>query len=105
MIATPRKMLTPTATALMQVAMEKKPNSLNDLVKVSGLSKPVVTRYVRELQSAGMVFVGDWDRDSRGYPTIEKYRWGKGEDVPCPYKHASEAERLRRLRANKKGSV
>jgi len=105
MIGTTRKMLTPTAMAKMQAGMERKPRSLNDLVKISGLSKPVVTRYIRELQGVPLVHVGDWDKDPRGYPTIAKYKWGAGANVPCPKKHASDAERMRKARADKKGGV
>lgn len=97
-----RKMLTPTKMAKMQAAMQKKPLSLSALAELSGLDKRVVTRYVRELQAGDLVHVGGWDRDARGYPTIERYRWGKGQNVACPKKYDSEAERMRLVRASKK---
>lgn len=98
-----RRILTPTAAALMQQAMQAKPQSLLDLVKVSGLSKRLVTRYVRELQAATLVHVGGWAHDTRGYPTIELYMWGKGADVPCPVTDRTPADRMRLLRAARKG--
>lgn len=101
---TSRKTLTPVSTAKMQQALEHSPRSLDDLVKVSGLSKPLVTRYVRELQAAGLVHVGGWARDVRGYPTIECYRWGRQPDVPCPRKYSNDAERMRIARAEKRAA-
>lgn len=97
-----RKRMTLIAAGKMQRAMELKPRSLTDLVKVSGLSKPMVTKYVRDLQAETLVHVGDWANDRRGYPTIKKYSWGKGVDAPCPRKTITPAERMRVLRASRK---
>ncbi len=100
-----RKTLTPLAAAKMQEAMQKKPQSLLDLVKVSDLSKRVVTRYVRELQAASMAHVGGWAKDRRGYPTIEQYSWGKGADMACPKTDRTPAKRMELLRARRKGET
>lgn len=100
-----RKYLTPVAMHRMQEAMTVEPRSLDALVDVSCLSKPVVTKYVRSLQDAKLVHVGGWDRDVRGYPTIELYKWGQGVDVPCPKKYTNDAERMRLARAEKKAGV
>lgn len=102
MTAATRKTLTPTNTVQMQLAMISKPQSLLDLVGISGLAKPTVTRFIRELQGAKMVHVGGWARDARGYPTIEQYRWGDGIDAVCPRKNESSTVRMAALRAKQK---
>lgn len=99
-----RKMLTPTNTVRMQAAMMVKPQSLSDLVVVSGLARPTVTRFVRELQASELVHVGGWERDARGYPTIEQYLWGKGVDTPCPRKSETSTVRMKALRAKRKAA-
>lgn len=101
-----RKTLTPTAAALMQEAIQHSPHSRDDLVRISGLAKPVVARYVRELRNAEprMIHIGGWARDARGYPTIECYSWGNQPDVLCPKKYADDAERMRVSRAEKGGA-
>jgi hypothetical protein len=88
----------------MQQALGLAPQSLDDLVALSGLSKRIVTRYVRELYEGGvkMVHVGDWDRDRRGYPTIRKFKWGNEQDVACPLTTRTAAERMRDVRAKRK---
>lgn len=102
-----RKTLTPTATARMQEALRSAPYSLDDLVAISGLSKPVVTRYVKELYEANpkMVYVADWGRDRRGYPTIRKYQLGAAQDMACPRTDRTAKERMRDLRDRRKAGV
>lgn len=102
-----RKTLTPVATALMQQAMIEAPRSLNDLVEISGLAKPVVTRYVNALYHAEpkMVHVAGWARDARRYPTIRQFAWGNKDDVACPVSTKTNAERMRDLRAMRKGAA
>lgn len=103
MIAT-RKRLTPSHTVRMQLAMQLAPQSLTDLVAASGLSKPVVTRFVRDLQASQLAHVGDWGRDARGYPTIEKYSFGAGADLACPRKNETSTVRMAALRAKRKAA-
>ena len=98
-----RKTLTPVATALMQQAMVLAPQSLDDLVTISGLSKPTVTRFVNELLDARMVHVGGWARDARDYPTIRQFSAGDAPDTPCPLTTRTAALRMRNLRAARKG--
>ena len=98
-----RKMLTPLAAAQMQTAMQTLPCSLDALVFVTGLGKPVVTRYVNQLAQSALVHVAAWDRDSRGYPTIRQYKWGAGVDAPCPRTTRTSTDRMRAQRAAQKG--
>jgi len=98
-----RKMLTPLATALMQTAMQAGPRSLDELVLVTGLAKPVVTRYVNDLALFKLVHVGAWARDSRGYPTIRQFRWGTGDNAICPRTTRTSTDRMRAQRAAQKG--
>lgn len=97
-----RKMLTPLAASVMQSAMQQAPRSLDDLAELSNLGKPTVTRYVRALTGASLVYVADWGRDRRGYPTIRKYGWGTAADAPCPITTRTGAERMRVLRNSRK---
>lgn len=95
-----RKTLTPTASAHMQQALATKPQTLDDLVTISGLAKPVVTRYINELYKADqkIVHVADWGEDARGYKTIRLFAWGGKPDCPKPLKWKSPAERMRAKR-------
>lgn len=97
-----RKMLTPVAATRMQMALQTKPQSLDDLVVVSGLAKPTVTRYIKEMQVVALVHVGGWARDTRGYPTIRQFSWGALPDADCPKNARSGADRMRALRATRK---
>ena len=101
--STTRKMLTPLATAQMQSAMQTLPHSLDELVAVTGLAKPVVTRYVKQLADSKLVHIGDWARDSRGYPTVRQFRWGTDVDVVCPRTTRTSTDRMRAQRAALKG--
>lgn len=98
----PLKMLTPVAVLRMSSAMELDPQSLDDLVAVSGLAKPTVTRFVKSLTEAKMAHVGAWARDARGYPTIRRYSMGSAPDAACPLMYKNDAERMRVTRADKK---
>ena len=102
MKAATRKTLTPVNTVQMQLAMVSGPQSLSDLSLISGLAKPTVTRFVRELQAVKMVHVGSWARDARGYPTIEQYTWGPGGNAVCPRKNESSTVRMAAFRAKQK---
>lgn len=97
-----RKTLTPVAATRMQQALTVKPHSLDDLVAVSGLAKPTVTRYIKDLADAELVHVGGWARDPRDYPTIRQFAWGNKPDVACPKTTRTAAERMRNLRAARK---
>lgn len=106
MIRSPtRKMLTPVAAARMLQAMGIRPQSLDDLVSVSGLAKQVVTRYVKALQCAGMLHVGGWARDARDYPTIRQFASGNMPDVACPKTTRTAAQRMRALRLAQKANT
>ena len=102
MLKPARKRLTASHIVRMQSAMQVSPQSLSDLVIVSGMSKPIVTRVVRNLQAERLAYVSGWGRDARGYPTIEKYSFGAGEDLPCPRKNESSTVRMANLRAKRK---
>ena len=97
-----RKTLTPLVTAKMQTAMSTMPQSLNDLVELTGLAKPTVTRFVNELHEGRVVYVAAWGRDARDYPTIRQFRVGNLPDVECPRTTRTAAERMRLLRLDRK---
>lgn len=99
-----RKMLTPLITAQMLEALQRAPQSLTDLVNLTGLAKPTVTRYVNELHSTKpkRAHVAAWARDPRGYPTIRQFAWGDMPDAACPKTDRTSASRMRVLRAARK---
>lgn len=94
-----RKTVTPARHVAMHMAMYNSPQSLDQLVEVSGLEKPTVRRFIGELQAMKMVHVGAWARDPRGYPTIRQYKWGAGQDAVCPRKNETSAVRMAAIRA------
>ena len=97
--------LTPVAAARMQDAMQIASRSLDDLTFISHLAKPTVTRYVNDLHESRMIHVGEWARDSRGYPTIRMFAWGDLPDAACPRNPRTGAERMAALRANRKAGA
>jgi DNA-binding IclR family transcriptional regulator len=97
-----RKTLTPALTARMLCAMQTHPKTLIELVDLSGLSKPTVTRYVNALHSLKMAHVAGWVRDARGYPTIRQFAWGEKPDMECPVTERTSTTRMRLLRAARK---
>lgn len=100
-----RKVLDAVNSARMQQALTLEPQSLDDLVLISGLAKPAVTRYIKQLHAEGMVHIEAWGKDPRGYPTIRLYVWGQGVDAECPVKYKTPALRMAALRAAAKGGV
>lgn len=103
--STTRRMLTPSATAQMLGALQRAPQSLNDLVALTDLAKPTVTRYVNELHAANLAHVAGWERDTRGYPTIRQFAWGNQCDAPCPKTDRTSTSRMRDLRAARKAGA
>lgn len=99
-----RKNLTALSSVRLQQSLLTGPQSVDDLVLISGLSKGVVSRYVRALSREKLVHVGEWGRDPRGYPTIRRYTWGDALNAKRPYKYESDAERMRVSRASAKGA-
>lgn len=100
-----RKTITPVAATRLQTALGLAPQSLEDLVAVSGLSKPTVTRYVKELCEAKMAHVSGWARDARDYPTIRQFSAGFKPDVPVPLTTRTAADRMRNLRIARKAGA
>ena len=102
-----RRMLTPLITAKMSHALQSAPQSLDDLVTLTSLAKPTVTRYVNDLHAASpkMAYVAGWARDSRDYPTIRQFAWGNKPDADCPKTDRTSASRMRVLRSARKASA
>ncbi len=100
--AVTRKMLTPLITAQMLKALQTSPQSLTDLVKLTDLARPTVTRYVNELHTANLAHVAGWERDKRGHHTIRQFAWGNKPDADCPKSERTSASRMRDLRAARK---
>lgn len=96
--------MTAVATVLMLNALKSEPQSLDDLTSVSGLAKPLVTKYVNGLMEASPRFahVAGWLRDARGYPTIRQFAYGDAPDVDCPTSQMTAAQRMAALRERRK---
>lgn len=87
---------------IMRKALETAPQTLDRLVRVSGLGKAAVTRWVRNMQGMKACHLCDWTEDSRGRVFTAVYTWGKGKNVARPEAHDTSAERMRNMRARRK---
>lgn len=68
-----------------------------ELVEISGMTHDTVAAWVKPLRSRRLVVVSAWDVDSRGYPTVPRFRWDvMGTDALRP--SVPPAERARALR-------
>ena len=96
--------MTPLSTVLLLNALKSGPQSLDDLMVVCGLGKPLVTKYVNGLLEATPRFahVAGWLRDARGYPTIRQFAYGDAPDVECPKSQMTAAQRMAALRERRK---
>lgn len=74
------------------------------LAEKLGMQSSTVSGWIDALSSAKLVRLCGWANDSRGYPTIELFRFAPGE--PDAVKQVrSRAEQMRDWRAAKKGGV
>jgi predicted ArsR family transcriptional regulator len=102
MIRTAQKRMTHTIALILQSAMTERPCSYDDLAGISGLSKPTVTRWLKQLHAAGGVHIAAWGYDRTGRLFVALWAWGRGVDRPRPGQQRTAAERMKSLRAARK---
>lgn len=84
--------------------LARKPCSYDEMAFMSQLTMSSVRSWVKSWREAGLVHIADWQKDSRGYPTIQLMAWGPGlADVPCPA--MSVKERMSRYKGKQKEGV
>lgn len=60
------------------------PRSKAEIGEISGMGPELVSRCLKALRDRGLLYVAGWRLDARGRMTLREYRFGKGEDAPCP---------------------
>lgn len=100
---TNRKRNTPKTAFEMQRAMQQAPQSYRQLAAISQLNKPAVEHWVRSLRAQELAHVAGWGPDKRGRLFVPLFVWGPGRDAPRPGPLRTDAERMRDLRAARKG--
>lgn len=71
-------------TLAMQQAMTSSPQTYEDLVRVSGLGKRAVMRWMKAMRSADAAHISGWAPDSTGRLFVAAWRFGQGTDAPRP---------------------
>lgn len=92
----------PVTSVRMQTALTAKPQTYADLVRISGLKQPAVTRWVKVLRGARVVFIASWGPDKNGRLVVPEFSCGPGPDAKRPGCVASAAQRMRNTRARRK---
>lgn len=100
-----RKRNNPARAHAMQEAMSVRPCSADDLAVVSGLGKPAVQHWLRQLRALvpAPIHIGGWGPDCNDRLFVPLYSWGPGTDVARPGPKETAAQRMARLRAGKRG--
>lgn len=80
-----------------------------ELAKAVGLGAGAVAHWRRQMRrgvnAVPNIYIEGWANDSRGRPFTPVYRCGDGVDVERNGQSISPAERMRALRASRKGGV
>ncbi|MDP2263253.1 MAG: hypothetical protein Q8K24_08855 [Hydrogenophaga sp.] len=98
-----RRRVTARATAQLINLLIAGRHSREGLAQASGLAQPTVAAWLREFRHAGLVRLCDWERDSRGYPTIDLFCWAPGEaDAVKPMLTAAQRQARRRAALKEK---
>ena len=79
-----------------------KPMTYDELELFSGVSKTRLARWVKANRRD--LFVAGYAPDKRGRPFIPMWQWGVGVDARRPGPVMTSAERMRALRAMRKGA-
>lgn len=80
------------------------PGTQADIVKATGLSCAVVSRWCRELAETKQAHIGGWRKMDQGGPLRAIYHAGEGKRARKRLERVSDAERMRRVRARQKRS-
>lgn len=75
-----------------------RPMTQTQMMKVSGLSCAVISRYMSQLHESNQAHIGGWMKN-RHYKPMVVWHPGPGQDVACPFVPKTSTERSRKLRA------
>lgn len=78
--STPR----PENRATVERAIKKKPMTVIQISKETGLSIPCVKAVIRLLEADRMVHVPEWELAGHSHRRVAMYRYGQGENAPMP---------------------
>jgi hypothetical protein len=104
-----RKRNNPVISLRMQEALQRGPHSYDQLAEISGLGKSAVQTWVKTLraQEPAPIFIESFGPDKNGRPFVPLWRWRAAADqvdAERPGDSLTDAERMRRFRAEKKAS-
>lgn len=78
----------------------------DDMCAHTGLQQFTLSAWVKSLRTENLIHVCSWDKDSRGYATIARFKWKPGAvDVPRPSMTPAESARLRRRAKKEAGAA
>ncbi len=102
-----RKRNNPVIALRMQQALQSAPHSYDQLAQVAGLGKNAVQTWVKTLrtQEPAPIFIEAFGPDKNGRPFVPLWRWRTSADqadAQRPGDTFTDAERMRRFRAEKK---
>jgi DNA-binding transcriptional ArsR family regulator len=94
---TGHKRFTAKVLATLLRELLTKSMTYDDMCAATGLMQITVSAWIKSLRTEGLIHVCGWDKDSRGYATIARFKWAPDKtDVPRPSMTAAESARLRR---------
>lgn len=78
-----------------EIVLQAMPGTQADIVKATGLSCAVVSRWCRELVEVKQAHVGAWHKMDQGGPLRAVYHAGDGKRARKRLERVSDAERMR----------
>lgn len=88
--------LNATAYSHFISALVRGPQTRPELMRITGMGQPLVSRLVKALRARGTVpgrpdynevlHISGWQLDARGYPTLAEFSLGPGKDAVQPIK-------------------
>lgn len=82
--------------------LKQSPLSYDDLVLISGVSKPAVTNWIKKMRAAGLVRIHSFAKDVRGRSIVIEFAWGSEPDAPRPGSSDTAKLRMQKMRAKRK---
>lgn len=81
------------------------PGTRQEISDATGYHRTTVYNWLKRQREAGRVYVKGYDEDDRGRMTVSIYALGKKTDAPRVGQRWTSAERMRRLRAERRALV
>lgn len=94
-----RRRIDALATLVLEKELRMGGRSYADLEAATGLSKPALMRWVKQMREVNLVHIEGYGPDINGRLFIPLFRWGNGEDAPRPGQARTPAARMADYRA------